>query len=426
MAEALVSRLRTRSYKKGSRSTTVYQLDLRGKQWGRLGLKVLRNPRSEGWPEDGETTDREATAERWLFERYGAWVVQQMQGVDVELTVEKAAENYVKALVADPDFGPRHPTVKQRKSYVTRQLIPGLGSARLLTLDRDSAQAWLDGLRTREGRDVSPGTRDACRATLSAVWRHAYGSRPCPFAGLSINRKRKAAAHRKRMVAEGKGEELVRREAYTPSEIHRLLLTARWAERHPEAGVLAPGTCRNVAASIAIQLALASRISELADIRWKHVDEKTGWVLVAGTKTENSVRSIPLQESLRPWLQDLREKQGESEPTDYLFRTRPGRSGRPLPDIYARRMDKVQHLAGLKIGGKRSHVFRATHSSWAMLAGLESHEVKLLLGHSGALGGATDAYVSWLKENTRPMFWTYLSLPSPQEIDGELDAGWTP
>jgi hypothetical protein len=43
------------------------------------------------------------------------------------------------------------------------------------------------------------------------------------------------------------------------------------------------------------------------------------------------------------------------------------------------------------------------------MSGIPGHEVKLLLGHSGIFGGATDEYIEMIREMIRPEHRTYLS-----------------
>src|SRR5690606_21573503 len=107
--------------------------------------------------------------------------------------------------------------------------------------------------------------------------------------------------------------------------------------------------------------------------------------------------SLPLQDTARSWLAELRAtKRGPARPEHCLLRTHPDRDALPNKDVYARRMARVQALAGLKLEGERSHVFRRTHASWAHANGIPPHEIKLFLGHSGVFGGATDDYIEMI------------------------------
>jgi hypothetical protein len=119
-------------------------------------------------------------------------------------------------------------------------------------------------------------------------------------------------------------------------------------------------------------------------------------------------------------------KAGPARPEHYLLRTHPAQDAPPIKDIYARRMGSVQAAARLKLDGARSHIFRRSHASHASARGIPPHELKLLLGHTGVFGGATDDYIQAIRQMTRPEHRTYLEIPTPAELDAELDAGWTP
>jgi hypothetical protein len=62
----------------------------------------------------------------------------------------------------------------------------------------------------------------------------------------------------------------------------------------------------NTAALIVLLLATGGRIGELADLRWKMIREDEGYIIMPGTKTRHSLRVIPLQDVLRPWLPVLK------------------------------------------------------------------------------------------------------------------------
>lgn len=431
----LPTRLRTRHYRtNGAVDRTVYWLDLRSAEWGRIGTVVLHDPSDPGWPDRGQTTDHEGTARSWIRERYAAWVHRRLQGEDTDLTVADAIEPFIAAMHADPDLGPDHGTVSARRSYLRVHIAPKLGRYRLATLPRDAVQQWIDEMEvthTRHGvRQTTPAsraTREGALATLRALYRHHYPGQPVPFAGVRIDLAKREAAYRRELIKAGRGRELIKKRTYTPHEMLLLLAAARFADRHPEVGVIADWACRNAAPSIALQLAFGSRIAELVEIREGDVDEGEGFVLIPGTKSRAAIRYLPLQDSARPWLAELRAtKRGPARPEHYLLRTHPDRDALPSKDIYARRMARVQTLAGLKLEGERSHIFRRTHASWAHAKGIPPHEIKIFLGHSGVFGGATDDYIEMIKQMTRPEHRTYLAIPSPQEVDEFLASGWVP
>jgi integrase len=260
-----------------------------------------------------------------------------------------------------------------------------------------------------------------------AMFRFHYPNLQLPFAGVTVGRAKGDAARRRQLVAQGRARELIPKRVYTPDEIYRQILTARFIDLHPEVGLVADWASRTLAPTAAAQLCFASRIAELCEVRWHDVDEDDGFILIPGTKSDSAIRYIPLQNSMRPWLTILREAQTPPRlPTHHILRMHPAQDAKPVKDVWARRMGMIQRVAGLKIEGQRSHIYRRTHTSIATMAGVAPYEIKLLLGHSNVMGGATDDYVQMIHQLTRPEHRTYIMLPTPEEVDEVLAGGWTP
>lgn len=417
-------------------------LDLRAKLWGAIGSPVLFNPSDPRWPGGGETTTHLGTAKSWINQKdqkIARWVQRQLAGQDMGLTVADAVEAFITAMHGDVHLGPRHSTVQQRRSYLRNHVVPALGKHRLATLPNAAVQKWINGMEVRESRGdgtwkkvpASKASREAALAALVALFRFHYPDQEsCPWGRITIDLRKQEAAYRTMMVRAGRARELVQKGTYNPDEIRVLMLTARFLDRRlggeDYVNILAPWAAANLAPSMAEQFGFASRISELVEVRESMI-ENDGFALIPGTKSDNAIRLVPVQDSLWPWIAAARDlKVGPVRPEHYLLRTHPQYDALPNATIYARRMAWVQEIAGLKLPRKRSHIFRASHASHAIMSGIPGHEVKLLLGHSGIFGGATDEYIEMIREMIRPEHRTYLSIPSPQELDAELDAGWFP
>ena len=304
----------------------------------------------------------------------------------------------------------------------------------LLTLQPVPVQKLLDDLqvtKTRHGIEhkvpASRATRDGVLATLRKLFLHHYPGQPIPFKGVKVDVRRQEAVRRKELILAGRAHELIKKTTFTPDEIFLQLAAARYVDRHSEVGVFADWVCRIAAPLVALQLAFASRISELVQVREVYIDEAGGFVLIAGPKTEFSVRFLPLQDAVRPWIVEVRAaKTGPVRDSHYLLRTHPDRDELPNKDVYARRMGTIAGLVGLKLPQERSHIYRRTHASWAHAKGIQPHEIKLFLGHSGVFGGATDAYIRMIREMTRPEHRRYIDIPSPEQVDEFLATGWVP
>lgn len=417
-------------------------LDLRPVRWGALGSPVLFDPRSPEWPHGGETTTHLGTANSWIAQKdqkIAQWVYRQLAGHDVGLSVADSVEQFIAAMHDDEHLGPRHATVQQRRSYLRNHVAPSLGKHRLATLSNAAVQTWLNGMEvtkgqgdgTRETVAASKASREAALAALVALYRYHFPDQTAPPWGqITIDLRKQEAAHRAAMVRAGRARELIKQGAYSEDELLRLMLTARFLDRRlggPDAtGILAPWAAANLTPSMALQFGFATRIGELVEIRESMIEDD-GYALIPGTKSGNAVRLVPVQDSLWPWIDLARAlKEGPVRPSHYLLRTHPAYDRLPDATLYARRMARVQEIAGLKLPSKRSHIYRATHASHARMRGILPHEIKMLLGHSGIFGGATDDYIKFIRQVTRPEHRTYLTIPTPKELDAELDAGWIP
>jgi hypothetical protein len=417
-------------------------LDLRSKLWGEIGSPVLFDPSDPDWPDGGRTTTDLATAERWIRQadqKIVLWIRRQLAGQDLGLIVADAAEQFITAMHEDEDLGPRHATVQQRRSYLRNHVTSGLGRHRLAALSHDAVQKWINTMTVIEWQGdgtskqvpASKASREAALAALMALFRHHYPSHVgYPWGRIRIDVRKQEAAYRTMMVRAGRARELIKKGTYSPDELFTLMLTARFLDRRlaadDQVNILAVWAAPNLAVSMALQFGFASRIGELVQVRENSFDEP-GFALIPGTKSSTAIRFLPIQDALLPWIGVARSlKVGPFRPTHYLLRTHPVHDALPNATCYARRMAAVQQIAGLKLPRKRTHIYRASHASHAIMRGIPPHEVKLLLGHSGTFGGATDAYIEVIREMTRPEHRTYLSIPSPEELDAELDAGWVP
>lgn len=431
---ALPSRLRERPYGSGDTACIVQQLDLRTKEWGKLGTIVLQDPSDPGWPGKGANTDDVDTATAWIEERYADWVYRKLRGDDAGLKVKDAIEPFIQAMHDDPTLGPDHGTVSSRRSYLRVHIAPALGDRRLLTLPSEPVQKLIDSMMVtkteygiRKQVPASKAAREGVLASLRAVFKHHFPSAEIPFKGIKVDVRKQEAAHQREMIQQGRANELIRKTTFTPDEIFLQLAAARYIDLHPEVGIIADWACRIMAPTLALQLAFASRISELVQVRERYVDEVLGFVLVAGSKSADALRYLPLQDAVRPWLAVLRAaRKGPLRGEHYLLRTHPLRDELPNKDVYARRMGTIATLVGLKLPQERSHIHRRTHASWAMAKGVQPHEIKLFLGHAGVFGGATDEYIRVIREMTKPEHRRYIDIPSPDEVDAFLATGWKP
>ncbi|HEY0020853.1 MAG TPA: site-specific integrase [Longimicrobium sp.] len=405
-AERLLTRLKTRPSAHGA----VFVLDLRGRDWSgarpaRSGFLTLRNPSDEGWPAKGATTLDQAVAEQWLRDHYAAWIERKLQinedGPDSGLTVAEACDTYLEDLTKL--LGADHNTVSVRRSVVRVHLKPAFGDVPLAALTRKRLRQFLEGLQVKKWEHgilqempAMRRTKENVRSTLQALWNHTYPDTAWPFGTLSMAER--GVSRRRREAAEaGEIAGMTTSKSYTLAEITSLL--ARAVQYDRTAFRLLPWL-PNTAETIALLVCTAARIDELMLLRWKHVLFEEEAIFIPGTKSAGAPRWIPMQRSLRPWLDRLRALHGGyPEPNAYVLHVRRGQPlKRPSRKTYGARLGKVEAQAALKRHRKATHGFRATHLSWAA-PHLPDGVLKAYAGHSRARGGATDAYVE-----TRPPF----------------------
>lgn len=165
--------------------------------------------------------------------------------------------------------------------------------------------------------------------------------------------------------------------------------------------------------TVAREVQAATHLEEATFVRWRHVLEHA--IYIPGTKSHNSPRWVPHQDALKPWIHILRElADGDPDPDDFVLRLRrDGDRGKPpSAKTWAGRIAQIEVEARLKVPGKRAHILRATHISYAKDV-LPTAAPKAYAGHAQPFGGATDDYV-----DTRPPFIPrahrhYLRLPTP-------------
>jgi integrase len=448
LERVLLKRLRTRDDVAAGR---IYYLDLRHKLFPGHSKMNVYCPTDPGWPERGRTTSDAATAKRWVRQGYAPYLYTRLAisgaAADVgALTVAQACERYLAA--KERSLGAKHRTVENRRSAARVHIVPAFGPIPFAALSKHQVRVFLENLRVRKpnGRGqfvtvpAEVGTKRNLRTALLAIWRHTYPDVEPPFAGIWLPDEQ-GAAERRRKLAEGAFEELLTPAsgAYTPQQMLRVLTAAAWYDRHQIAE--RPNTSRiavpNTAAAMALAVGTGMRIDELRMLRWGHVNEAEGWILVTGTKTRSAFRIIPLQVQARPWLEQLKRlaapanasSSWQPDRASFVLRTRPEGGAEPASKkTLISRFSEALHYAGLKRAKKATHWARATHATWGSVAAdvVRTEQLKAYLGHANKYGGATDDYIQTLRETMPASHRCYIRhLPTPDEV-AKASASFTP
>lgn len=426
----LQSRLRTREKGTGRHG---YLLDLRGSEWGELGRLAVRRPGSPGWPHRGPGAPDHSTALIWAGHPDYCKLVARRREIGAigpaALTVLEAIDAYLEALMKDK--GDRHPTYRNRSTSLRRHTQP-FHSRMLGSLTREAVERWLAEVRVNRGPELvrpARATRAALLQGLVAVWRHHLPTVAPPFAAIGLGPDERRRAVREAIEAGQAIEGFMTEGAYSPAELRRLLVAARWSHRQAVAASppLRARTREYWSEALALMAATSARLQEATRLQWQHVREDDGLLLIPGTKTRSALRAQPLQEALRPWLKQIRRAFRETygrEPghLDYLLQSDPRQPRtRPVSRALGERIATIQEIAGLKRPRKAAHILRSTYISAANAVGIPRDRLKHYIGHAPeARGGwdVTDGYVhlisSLIKEEDRHVM---DHLPGPQEVE---------
>ncbi|MHB1071739.1 MAG: hypothetical protein ACYC3Q_02840 [Gemmatimonadaceae bacterium] len=449
--EALLERLQTRPGAKRA----AFRLDLRHRDFGAKGYVTLRQPDTLGWPERGRFTFDQEEAREWVSEHYAAWLWQERHGTASPAAVAgaargtfgAAADAYLEALRMEK--GEHHNTYRNRQTHVEVHLRPKLGDLGMVpeAFSKRAVRQFLEQVTVNPRkygnpapRPASPAQRSALRDTLSAIWRHHFDDEIAPpFTGLRLEN---GAEKRARIEAIKEGVVGVGKKvrAYTQEEIVRALVAAWWYDRTVLSALpnVACTTIPNSPAAVASLYANAMRIEEMNLWRHCHIFESEGAVWVPGTKTDAAPRFMPLQETLQPWIdwsRALVASRGLAcEPEDFVVRAtwtkRRDNKGKLKPSgrgTYGNRLALILTLAGLKVPGKRTHIFRGSHITQGKLRPdlIDGEKLQQYVGHANPHGEVTSLYVDERPPFIPPAHRTYIELPTPDEVE-RLAASFRP
>lgn len=424
----------------------AYFLDLRGGDFGRLGRVVLHDPEAPAWPDKGRTTKSSDEARRWVEASYAPYLYRKLQiGTGGEPVRDDTVTACCARYLADRAraLGDDHNTVKNRRSQVQEHIVPTFGTLPMSALTAARVREWLNGLVVRRPGDdgkmvagsAAIGTKRNLRTTLGAIWHHNFPDDPQPpFAGVRLDAGDGFRALREKIKA-GDIEDLLtpRSGAMTPEKLRRALAAALWYDRtrltaRPNMRSIAVA---NTACIIALLVATGMRLEELLNLRWKMVCLDQRVIIVPGTKSQNALRAVPLQEQLLPWLERLRALEAQAwgaqiPPDAFVVRTNPRRlaTAPAARKTVMSRVAEVLRWAGLKPPKKATHWARATHATWGSVRPdvLPKEALKAYLGHESPWGGATDDYVATLIEIMPPAHRHYIvHLPTPEEVECALN-----
>ena len=449
---ALYRSLEKRLVRRATADGVVYTLDLRQARFKALKTQRLtvRDPNALGWPDRGPTTSSLQQAKEWIARKYVNLIGDQLDIARTapeaaSLTTREAAQRYVDSIkvverLRDDTIIERNPAHKKsRVSMLRRNVIPKLGHLLLTQLDAETVGPVIDSLQIRKmvepGRKVMMpaeyGTKKNFKAALSDVWRFTHKYRAAPFAAVRVERPKVLSAE-SHEVENFEDEDWLhddRTGALDPEQLMWLLVAAMWRDlelmKRPNVrGTMIP----NTAHAIALQAGTGTRIGEELKIRWGHVFE-AGHIIIHNAKRQQvgvKCRAVPMQNSLGPWLADLRELEvGRLDPNGFVIRTDPtGGMRKPgAQNTIATRIAKAMELAGVKIKQKATHPLRATFASQAEASELISDKVlRRYLGHHRVYGTSTDKYIKQLVRMMKPEHRDAIKLPTPAEVRAMLES----
>lgn len=414
-------------------------LDLRSVALGNLGRVVLHDPKHPDWPESGRTTKSISEATEWVKARYAEWLATELAvrqeaqraGDDVEtLTVEQACERYLKDVASKKDI--EHHTVKNRESQVRIHIVPKFGARPITSLTKREVRDWLNHLTVTKLTEVgyvkleaAMNSKRSLRTTMLAIWHHNMPDTTAPFTGIWLDDRDSQPLHKQIISDEDTLDALLRPRsgALSMDQVIELLIAATWYDRTVLARPnMAAISVANTAFAIAFYCATGCRLEEGLRARWFMVNEAMGYIVINSVKNaKEPVRIVPLQLSLLAWLEMARREQESrmqaTGPRDFLIQTKP-KTGGVERSTLEKRIARVLRFARLKHPKKAAHGLRATFAT--MLASrpdiVSTEQLKRYLGHAESYRGATDLYVSQLKQPMNPQHRDLIALPTPEEV----------
>lgn len=357
-AEALKRRLHTRVKRRKWSSGSSWVLDLRAARFPGRGILTLRDPEAPGWPDRGPKPRTKDEALLWVDDYVDRLGTGWFEGAHQPRTVAVVAEGYLADL---EENAPRN-TYINRRSAVTRHILPRFGASILEGLVAEEIRTWLAGLRGPDGAPLAPTTLETILATLGELWRFEIPGRRTPWKG-KISLSRENGAVRRRRLAEG-GERPERVRAYDIAQLRTILGVAQRLDAEAFADPKKHRAVPDTAYVIAFLFYLGLRVEEVTFLRRQDVHLDLGVLFAPGTKTESARRYVPIQTSFRPWLMDILERV-PADPEAWLF-PNSGLTGRALPNTLQGRVTDVLQAARLKVRGKATHIFRASHITIAL------------------------------------------------------------
>ena len=453
--DALAHHVKPRDGRPGN----TFILDKRNALLGHGDRETLRDPADPQWPKRGRTTTDEVEAKAWVKSAYIPALWQARQAATVHpsaghLTWAEGAERLVRhyEVPAHDRNGVEVRTIpsryRSRVSMIRQHVIPAFGAMLMAgttrTLVREEAEALRvtrvrpDGTEVK--RPAKHGTKLNFVSAMVAIWNHSFPDISPPFAGLVIRPPAVVPDEEPSVVydLENLQDELRAQEGkggLSPDEVRRALVGAmhRDLALMSRPNIAKGGMVPNTAYLFALLVALGVRISEARKIRWADIDFQRGFVLIHQSKLHTNkrgepkpkLRIVPLQDSLLPWLEELRVASGIVDPAKnkaFVFRTTSkGRADRmAAQNTLVTRATKALKYAGVKPVGYATHWGRATHASWGKHApGLKGEELQHFLGHV-AFKGTTEAYTGMIISMLQEPHRRYIPLPTPAEIRAEL------
>ena len=257
-----------------------------------------------------------------------------------------------------------HATREGYKNIIDTHIVPRWGQAALSSIKPIEVENWLRGLKRRDGKPASPGTKSKIRNVMSAMFSHAMRYRWAsqnPITPVRTSSKR-----------------LQDPDLLTCEEFRDLL---RVLDQRERVMVLLAGST-------------ALRRGELFALRWKDVDLREQLVRVThsiyrsvegDTKTAGSRKPVPLPSMVVDELKQWKQATGYRTADDYLFASIQKNGEQPLqPDMILKNHIRPA-LKKLGIPKKVGwHTFRHGVADLLRRNGVDAKTAQELLRHANS------------------------------------------
>ncbi len=317
---------------------------------------------------------------------------------------QELADHYRKKELSEEqeDDGLAFSTKEANRLYLKNWILPRWGKTPLSEIKAVEVEEWLKTLKRTVHRgnstvhvDLANGTKKKIRDVMHVVFQHALRyewTTRNPITSVRQSGKRQSVP-----------------QLISASELSKLIFEVLELRER---------------VMVFLDFGAGLRRGELSGIKWEDINWETGQLLarrsivrqvIGKTKTEASMKPIPLDEYLLADLRKWRMETPYAEDTDYVFASPKMKGKQPywLESIFKRHIKPAALKAGINLKGW--HVLRHTYSTLLKANGNDPKVVQELLRHAN-YKTTMDGYTQALSPEKRKAHRGVIRLVVPRQV----------